>query len=173
MYFDHLEPEDSSNYTCVASNSGGTSREIGMVIVECKWILSLEKVLLDPIFILKWINFDSLWIVFWNSSWRFGFSTRSVGHVMFSLVGTAQEAVAVYIKKKPHQWTANKDTNCPRSITSSCFLGSSHKRKHHSRVQDYEMWSRNGVNRFKIWSKVNINSLENYHFLAILGVLQS
>ena len=113
MYFDHLEPEDSSNYTCVASNSGGTSREIGMVIVECKWILSLEKVLLDPIFILKWINFDSLWIVFWNSSWRFGFSTRSVGHVMFSFVGTAQEAVAVYIKKKPHQWTTNKDTNCP------------------------------------------------------------
>ena len=27
-------------------------------------IILLEKVLLDPIFILKWIHFDSVWIIF-------------------------------------------------------------------------------------------------------------
>ena len=36
------------------------------------------------LFILKWMNFYSLWIMFWNESQRFGFSTRSLGHVMFS-----------------------------------------------------------------------------------------
>ena len=40
------------------------------------------------------INFDSLLIVFSNSSRRFGFSSRSLGHVMFSFAGTAQEAGA-------------------------------------------------------------------------------
>ena len=29
-------------------------------------------------------EFYSLWIVFWNDSRRFGFSTRSLGHMMFS-----------------------------------------------------------------------------------------
>ena len=29
---------------------------------------------------LKWINLDSLWIVLWNCSQRFGFSSRSLGH---------------------------------------------------------------------------------------------
>ena len=39
-------------------------------------------------------EFDSLWNVFWNDTRRFGFSTRSLGHVMFSFLGNAQEAGA-------------------------------------------------------------------------------
>ena len=31
-------------------------------------------------------EFNSLWIVFRNDARRFGFSTRSLGHVMFSLL---------------------------------------------------------------------------------------
>ena len=45
--------------------------------------------LLDQIFILKCELFYSLWIVFFETSRRFGFSTRSVGHVMFSFARTA------------------------------------------------------------------------------------
>ena len=37
----------------------------------------------------------TLWIVFLKLSQRFGFSTRSLGHVMFSFAGTAQEAGAM------------------------------------------------------------------------------
>ena len=57
-----------------------------LCIIIC--FLSLKQVLLDPIFILKCMNF---WIVFWNDSQRFGFSTRSLGHVMF-FKWNAQEA---------------------------------------------------------------------------------
>ena len=54
-------------------------------------ILSLEKVLLDPIFmILKCDFFYLLWIVFLETSRRFDLSSRSLGHVMFSFAGTDQ-----------------------------------------------------------------------------------
>ena len=62
--------------------------------VPRQWQICLENVILDTIFILQWIHFNSLWIVFWNYSRRFGFSSRSLGHVMFSFAGTAQEAGA-------------------------------------------------------------------------------
>ena len=38
--------------------------------------------------------FHSLWIVFLETSRRFDLSSRSLGHVMFSFAGTAQEAGA-------------------------------------------------------------------------------
>ena len=40
------------------------------------------------------IFFHSLWIVFLETSRRFDLSSRSLGHVMFSFAGTAQEAGA-------------------------------------------------------------------------------
>ena len=40
-----------------------------------------------------WI-FHSLWIVFLETSWCFDLSSRSLGHVMFSFAGNAQEAGA-------------------------------------------------------------------------------
>ena len=36
----------------------------------------------------------SLWIMFLKLSRRFGFSNRSIGHVVFSFAGTAQEVGA-------------------------------------------------------------------------------
>ena len=71
----------------------------------------LEKVLLDPIFMIL----------------KFDLSSRSLGHVMFSFAGTAQEAGAGI----PVHGGVNRDTSCPRSTTSSCFLSSSRERKHH------------------------------------------
>ena len=51
-------------------------------------VIALEKVLLDPIFmILKCDFFYSLWIVFLETSRRFDLSSRSRGHVMFSFAG--------------------------------------------------------------------------------------
>ena len=38
-------------------------------------------------------EFDSLWIVFWNDSRSFGFSTRSLGHVMFFRAFPAKENI--------------------------------------------------------------------------------
>ena len=32
----NLRPEDSSNYTCIAENSGGKMYRNGTIIVECK-----------------------------------------------------------------------------------------------------------------------------------------
>ena len=64
---------------------------------------------------MMWINSYSFWIEFWNDSRCFGFSTRSVGHVMFSFAGLR---------------TGITDT--PDHLgTSSCFLGSSREGKHH------------------------------------------
>ena len=55
---------------------------------------TLEKVLLDAIFmILKCELFTHFGSCFETNSRHFGFSTRSLGHVMFSFAGTAQEAI--------------------------------------------------------------------------------
>ena len=83
---------------------------------------TLEKVLLDAIFmILKCELFTHFGSWFETNSRHFGFSTRSLGHVMFSCSGSH-----IYIKKN-----VNRDTSCPRSTTSSCFLSSSREGKHH------------------------------------------
>ena len=57
-----------------------------------------------------------------KSSRRFGFSSRSLGHMMFCLAGTTQEASM--IREQGYQ------LNCP---TRSCFLGSSREPKHQLR----------------------------------------
>ena len=55
---------------------------------------TLEKVLLDAIFmILKCELFAHFGSCFETNSRHFGFSTRRLGHVMFSFAGTAQEAI--------------------------------------------------------------------------------
>ena len=69
--------------------------------------------------------FHSLWIMFLETLRRFDLSSGSLGHVMFSFAGTAQEAGA------GGRWTVNRDTSCPRSTTGSCFLSSSREGKHH------------------------------------------
>ena len=61
---------------------------------------------------------------FWNDSRRSGFSTRSLGHLMFS-----------FARELLHQWTVTgipaAPTPPPHSTTSSCFLSSSREGKHH------------------------------------------
>ena len=51
--------------------------------------------ILYEIYLIKWIHFYSLWIVFLNASQCFGFSSRSLGHVMFTFAGNAQR-VKIY-----------------------------------------------------------------------------
>ena len=93
-----------------------------------------------------WIQYSWYWNViffthlgsfFLETSRRFDLSSRSLGHVMWKKQYT--------LRKAPHQWTVNRDTSCPRSTTSSCFLSSSRERKHHvtkaSRWEVETSWS--------------------------------
>ena len=45
-------------------------------------ITSIRKSVIGSNIHIEVNEFDSLWIVFWNDSGRFGFSTRSLAHVM-------------------------------------------------------------------------------------------
>ena len=68
-------------------------------------VIALEKVLLDPIFmILKCDFFYSLWIVFLKTSRRFDLSSRSRGHVMFLLRELLRKQELVV----DPQWTKRK-----------------------------------------------------------------
>ena len=57
------------------------------------------------------------------------------------------------------QWTTNRDTSCPRSTTSSCFLGSSREWKHH--MNKTSRWE---VETSWIISKYDPKWVKNYSF---------
>ena len=56
LIIDNLQPDDSSNYTCIAENAGGMMERNGTIIVYCELSNVLDKAL-TLVRALRGINF--------------------------------------------------------------------------------------------------------------------